>query len=41
MMQVPETLGSIEVLDENGAAHRIGELWRDHTAVILWVRHFG
>lgn len=34
-------LGSLTVLDERGSPHPLAELWRDHTAVIALVRHFG
>ena len=30
-----------EVLDERGGKVRIGELWRDEPAVLVFVRHFG
>ena len=34
-------LKEMEVLDEYGAPVRLGNLWRDRTAVLVFVRHFG
>jgi hypothetical protein len=34
-------LASIEVQDTGGGAVRLGRLWRDRTAVLVFVRHFG
>jgi hypothetical protein len=39
--RVPDGLAEVEVLDEEGRAHQVGELWRRNVAVILFVRHFG
>jgi len=36
-----DTLGSLTILDEKGAEVALGSLWRDRTAVIALVRHFG
>jgi hypothetical protein len=34
-------LGALEVTDEHGADVRLDSLWRDRTAVLAFVRHFG
>lgn len=34
-------LAPLRVLDEHGAELPLGSLWRDRTAVIALVRHFG
>ena len=34
-------LEEISILDEQGRPIRLGELWRDRTAVLVFVRHFG
>lgn len=36
-----DTLAPLTVLDERGAAVTLGTLWRDRTAVVALVRHFG
>ena len=36
-----DTLASLTVLDEKGTEVRVDSLWRDRTAVIALVRHFG
>lgn len=36
-----DTLASLTVLDEKGTEVALGSLWRDRTAVIALVRHFG
>jgi hypothetical protein len=41
MEKVPPQLAQAEVLDERGQPHRLEELWREHPAVIHFVRHFG
>ena len=38
---VVERLKKMEVLDEYGAPVRLGNLWQDRTAVLVFVRHFG
>jgi peroxiredoxin len=37
----PKELQTAEILDQEGQAHRVAELWHDRPAVIMWVRHFG
>ncbi len=34
-------LADLPVQDEHGATHPLGEAWRDRTAVLAFVRHFG
>ena len=34
-------LANASVLDEQGAAVRLGDLWKDRTVVLVFVRHFG
>ncbi len=34
-------LASIELEDTHGGWHRLDSYWRDHTAVLAFVRHFG
>lgn len=36
-----DTLASLTVLDEHGGERSLGTLWRDRTAVLALVRHFG
>ena len=40
-MNVAERLGAITVLDPDGAPHRLADQWRDRTAVLVFIRHFG
>lgn len=41
MLTRADNLASMTVLDENGAAVTVGTLWRERTAVLVFVRHFG
>jgi hypothetical protein len=36
-----DDLAQMTVLDEAGKAVQLGPLWRDRTAVLVFVRHFG
>ena len=36
-----QDLADLPVQDEDGATHRLAEIWRDRTAVLAFVRHFG
>jgi hypothetical protein len=36
-----DDLGQISVLDLDGNEVRLGELWRDRPAVLVWLRHYG
>ena len=31
----------IELLDESGEPVRLGSLWEDGPAVLVWLRHYG
>jgi hypothetical protein len=41
MDRVHPDLANIVLPDADGATHRLGDLWKDRPALILWVRHFG
>ena len=36
-----DDLADLPVQDEHGATHTLGEAWRERTAVLAFVRHFG
>lgn len=36
-----DALGAIELPDHDGRPVRLGELWRDRIAVLVWLRHYG
>lgn len=36
-----EQLASHVVIDPDGAEHRLGDLWTERPAVLLFLRHFG
>jgi hypothetical protein len=36
-----DDLASMTVLDETGASIVLGDFWKDRTAVLAFVRHFG
>jgi hypothetical protein len=36
-----DDLATMTVLDESGAVVTIGTFWKDRTAVLAFVRHFG
>ncbi len=40
-MNVAERLHAVMVLDPDGAPHRLADAWRDRTAVLVFIRHFG
>ncbi len=40
-MSVADALRDIEVLDPEGHPLRLGDLWRDRTVVLAFIRHFG
>jgi hypothetical protein len=40
-MNVDAALAAAEVKDVEGRPVRLGSLWSDKPAVIVWVRHFG
>jgi hypothetical protein len=41
MDKVAPELADAAVSDADGKEHRLGDLWKDKPAVVLWVRHFG
>jgi hypothetical protein len=40
-MRVDQALSDAEVKDVEGNPVRLGSLWADRPAVVIWVRHFG
>jgi hypothetical protein len=40
-MNVAKRLENINVLDPDGQAVGLGELWRDQMVVLAFIRHFG
>jgi hypothetical protein len=40
-VQRADDLAAMTVLDANDQRVALGTLWRDHTAVLAFVRHFG
>jgi hypothetical protein len=40
-MNVAKKLENIRVLDTDGQAVRLGDLWRHQTIVLAFIRHFG
>jgi hypothetical protein len=40
-MRASPELAAAEVVDTDGAARPLGELWKTRPALLLWVRHFG
>jgi hypothetical protein len=41
MLSRADDLAKLTVLDESGSAVELGTLWRDRTAVLVFIRHFG
>jgi len=41
MSSIANDLGKLTVQDEAGKTIVVGTLWRDKTAVLVFVRHFG
>ena len=41
MPLAPEQLGLAVVLDSQGRERRLGDLWADRRAVLVFLRHFG
>jgi hypothetical protein len=39
--RVPSDLADARILNEQGEPIRLGDLWRDRTVVLAFVRHFG
>jgi hypothetical protein len=40
-MKIDPRLGDVVVKDVNGAAVRLGSLWAEQPALLVFVRHFG
>ena len=40
-MNVARRLENISVLDADGRGVRLGDLWREQTVVLAFIRHFG
>ncbi len=40
-MNVAKNLENIRVLDPDGRDVRLGDLWREQTVVLAFIRHFG
>jgi hypothetical protein len=41
MLTRADDLAKMTVLDEQGKAVELGTLWKDKTAVLVFLRHFG
>ena len=41
MLHRADDLATLTVLDADGRTIELGSLWRDHTAVLVFLRHFG
>lgn len=40
-MEIPAGLAEVEVVDVGGRALRLGSLWKERPAALVFVRHFG
>jgi hypothetical protein len=36
-----EALASVELAAADGSRRRLGDLWREHPVVLVFLRHFG
>jgi hypothetical protein len=36
-----DELAEIELPDQDGVEHRLGDYWREAPAVLIWLRHYG
>jgi hypothetical protein len=41
MGNVAKSLENVTVLDPDGKPVRLGDLWRERTVVLAFIRHFG
>ena len=41
MLTRADDMAKLPVLDEKGTSIDVGTLWRDRTAILVFVRHFG
>jgi hypothetical protein len=39
--QIPSELADATVLDTEGKKHRLGDSWKSHPVVLVFIRHFG
>lgn len=39
--KVDPELAQVEILDVDEEKVRLGDLWKKHTVVLVWLRHFG
>lgn len=40
-MRTATSLSHIELLDDSGVPHRLGEQWAEQPVVLAFLRHFG
>jgi hypothetical protein len=40
-MRNADALADITLPDQDGNDVRLGELWSEHPAVLVWLRHYG
>jgi hypothetical protein len=40
-LRLADALADIELPDHEGRPVRLGDLWRDQPAVLVWLRHYG
>ncbi len=40
-LQQIERLGQLDIQDEKGTVFKLKTLWKEQTAVLIFVRHFG
>ncbi len=40
-MSLTNALSTVEVLDLDGQPLRLGTVWKDQTAVLVFIRHYG
>ena len=41
MDRVPPSLAQLELVDSDGAPRRLGSLWAERPAALVFLRHFG
>lgn len=40
-MKTAEVIQEVKLPDSRGQEVRLGDLWRDRPAVLVWLRHYG
>ncbi len=40
-MTAAAAIADLTVLGPDGASQRVGDLWADVPAVVVWIRHYG